>query len=57
MSKERVTVLACSNANRTHKLPLMVTAKSKKPRSFKNYNMNPLLIFTGIIKKSVRRMV
>lgn len=34
-SKERVTVLACSNATGNHKLRLTVIGKSKKPRAFK----------------------
>jgi hypothetical protein len=33
-SKERKTVLACSNASGTHKLQLVCVGKSKKPRSF-----------------------
>ena len=35
MSKECVSVLACSNAAGRHKLPLMVIGKSPKPRAFK----------------------
>ena len=42
MSKERLTVLACSNAAGTNKLSLMVIGKSKKPRAFKNINVNSL---------------
>lgn len=34
-SKERVTVLACSNATGNHKLRLTLIGKSKKPRAFK----------------------
>ncbi|XP_071055090.1 jerky protein homolog-like [Onthophagus taurus] len=34
-SKERITILPCSNAAGTHKLKLLVIGKSKKPRSFK----------------------
>lgn len=34
-SKERLTVLCCSNAAGDHKLKLVVIGKSKKPRSFK----------------------
>jgi hypothetical protein len=33
-SKERISVLACSNASGTHKLQLIGIGKSKKPRSF-----------------------
>lgn len=35
-SKERVTILACSNATGNHKLKLVFIGKSKKPRAFKN---------------------
>lgn len=35
--KERVTILACSNATGVHKLPLGFIGKSKKPRAFKNF--------------------
>lgn len=34
-SKERITILPCSNAAGSHKLKLLVIGKSKKPRSFK----------------------
>ncbi|XP_044311435.1 jerky protein homolog-like [Varanus komodoensis] len=34
-SKERVTILACSNATGNHKLKLTLIGKSKKPRAFK----------------------
>lgn len=34
-SKDRVTVLACSNATGNHKLRLTLIGKSKKPRAFK----------------------
>lgn len=34
-SKERVTLLACSNASGTHKLRLTLIGKSMKPRAFK----------------------
>lgn len=34
-SKERVTILACSNATGNHKLRLTLIGKSKKPRAFK----------------------
>lgn len=36
-SKERVTIMACSNATGTHKLNLMMIGKSKSPRIFKNW--------------------
>jgi hypothetical protein len=38
-SKERITVLACSNASGTHKLQLVCIGKSKKPRSFMGTEM------------------
>jgi hypothetical protein len=34
-SKERLTIMTCSNATGTHMLPLLVIGKAKKPRSFK----------------------
>jgi len=34
-SKDRVTVMACSNVTGNHKLPVVVIGKSKKPRAFK----------------------
>lgn len=34
-SKERITIMTCSNATGSHKLKLVVIGKSKKPRSFK----------------------
>lgn len=42
MSKERITVLPCSNASGEHKLRLLVIGKSKKPRAFKNLNLQGL---------------
>ena len=35
ISKDRVTFMPCSNAGGTHKLPLLVIAKSANPRAFK----------------------
>ncbi|XP_046737740.1 jerky protein homolog-like [Diprion similis] len=35
-NKERVSILACSNASGTHKLPLMCIGKSVKPRAIKH---------------------
>lgn len=52
MCKERVTVLACSNAAGTNKLPLMVIGKSKNPRAFKNINVNSLPVFYRHQKKA-----
>lgn len=34
-SKERLTIMTCANVKGTHKLPLLVIGKAKKPRSFK----------------------
>lgn len=43
--KERVTVLACSNAKRVQKLPLAFILKSKKPRVFKNFKGSSLPVW------------
>ena len=40
--KERITLMACSNATGTHKLPLLFIGKSAKPRCFKHMNMSAL---------------
>ena len=45
MNKQCVTVLACSNAAGTNKLPIMVIGKSEKPRALKNMNMNSLPVY------------
>lgn len=37
VSKERVTIVACTNASGAHKIKPMVIGKSKKPRAFKNF--------------------
>lgn len=42
MSKDRVTLMACSNAAGNHKLPLMMIGKAAKPRAFKHVNMKTL---------------
>lgn len=39
VSKERVTFLACTNADGSHKLKLLVIGKSKNPRAFKNVDL------------------
>ncbi|XP_046686075.1 jerky protein homolog-like [Homalodisca vitripennis] len=52
MDKQRLTVLACSNASATNKIPLMVIGKSKKPRCFKNMNMNALPVYFKNQKKA-----
>lgn len=36
IDKNRITFMPCSNVSGTHKLPLMVIGRSKKPRCFKN---------------------
>lgn len=41
-SKERVTVLACSNATGNHKLKLVLIGKSKRPRAFKHMSIAAL---------------
>ena len=40
--KERVTLMACSNATGNRKLPLMFIGKAQKPHCFKNVNMSAL---------------
>lgn len=40
-SKERVTILACSNATGEHKLKLALIGKAKKPRAFKHVKSSP----------------
>lgn len=35
-SKDRVTLMTCANATGTHRIPLLLIGKSKKPRCFKN---------------------
>ena len=40
--KDRVTVMACSNATEDHKLPLMFIGKAANPRCFKNVNKQAL---------------
>lgn len=41
--KDRVTVMFCSNASGTHKIPLMIIGKSEKPRCFKNFSQLPII--------------
>ena len=41
-SKDRLTILCCTNATGTHKLQPVVIGKFAKPRCFKNVNMNVL---------------
>ena len=40
--KDRITLMACSNATGTHKLPLMFVGKAANPRCFKNINKSAL---------------
>ena len=40
--KDRVTIMACSNASGSHKLPLVLIHKSLNPRCFKNLNKSAL---------------
>lgn len=42
MMKDRITILACSNASGSHRLKLALVGKSKNPRCFKNVNMEAL---------------
>lgn len=42
-SKERLTVLACSNAAGTHKCKLLIIGKSARPRALKNVKNIPVL--------------
>lgn len=52
MSKDRVTLLACSNAAGNHKLPLMLIGNSAKPRCFKNVNISSLPVYYKSQKKA-----
>ena len=40
--KERITLMACSNATGSHKLPLMFVGKAQNPRCFKHVNKSAL---------------
>lgn len=42
VQKERLTVMACSNASGSHKLPLMVIGKFAKPRALKDLTTLPV---------------
>lgn len=42
ISKERVTIMACANASGTHKLPILLIEKEKKPQCFKNITSLPV---------------
>ncbi|XP_050498761.1 tigger transposable element-derived protein 2-like [Diabrotica virgifera virgifera] len=41
-SKDRLTIMACSNASGKHKFPLVLIGKSKNPRALKNVNRDSL---------------
>jgi hypothetical protein len=41
-SKERLTIMTCSNASGAHKIKLTVIGRAKKPRSFKGTEMKSL---------------
>ncbi|XP_060845640.1 jerky protein homolog-like [Rhopalosiphum padi] len=43
--QDRLIIAPCSNADGTHKLPLFVIGKSKKPRAFKNINLSSLPVY------------
>ncbi|XP_043465305.1 jerky protein homolog-like [Leptopilina heterotoma] len=44
-NNKRVTILACSNASGTHKLPLMCIGKSAKPRAIKHIKPEALPVY------------
>lgn len=39
IAKDRVTFLPCANVTGTHKIPILLIGKSKKPRAFKNIRL------------------
>ncbi|KAJ8720806.1 hypothetical protein PYW08_006271 [Mythimna loreyi] len=48
ISKDRITALACANATGSHRLPMLVIGKSKKPRCFKHVNMSVMpIVYTS----------
>ena len=51
-AKDRVTILACSNASGSHYLPLVLINKSAKPRCFKHMDINSLPVHYYSQKKS-----
>ena len=42
MPKDRLTVLCCSNADGSHKIPLFIVGKAKKPRCFRGVKSLPV---------------
>lgn len=67
-SKERLTILQCTNMTGTDKLPLLIIGKSKQPRCFKGVKTLPVeydsnakawmtrIIFKGWLKKLDKKM-
>ena len=47
--KERITLMVCSNADGSHKIPMFIIGKSKIPRGFKNAKHLP---FTYVTQKN-----
>lgn len=43
VSKSRITAMVCGNKSGTHRLPLLIIGKSKKPRSFKGIVTLPVV--------------
>ncbi|XP_066903730.1 jerky protein homolog-like [Halyomorpha halys] len=53
LAKERLTLALCSNGSGTHKLPLFVIGKSRKPRAFKNIsNLSALPVHYRVQKSA-----
>eukprot|EP00117_Sycon_ciliatum_P016527 scpid93245/ scgid15916/ Jerky protein homolog-like; Human homolog of mouse jerky gene protein len=50
--KDRVTLLGCSDASGSHRLPLVLINKSAKPRCFKHMSMDTLPVHYMSQKKS-----
>lgn len=46
-SKERITFLACTNGDGTHKLRILVIGKAKNPRAFKNKTLPVEYVSSG----------
>ncbi len=44
-AKERVTIMTCSNASGSFRLPLMLIGKSAKPRALKNIDRQSLPVY------------
>ncbi|KAM3966299.1 LOW QUALITY PROTEIN: uncharacterized protein ACR2FA_012601 [Aphomia sociella] len=48
ISNDRITTLACANATGSHRLPMLVIGKSKKPRCLKHVNMSAMpIVYTS----------